>query len=87
VLGAALHAAFWGALILFAMTAFTLAARFASPDHEDDYSFSTLDELKKIPGYDPNFYNDISHEMYEDDQRFGYLLRHARRTRGTSPNR
>lgn len=28
---------------------------------------ATLEELRETPGYDPNLYNDTSHEMYKDD--------------------
>jgi hypothetical protein len=43
------------------------AAQRGSTDDGNDYSFMTLDELRNTPGYDPNLYNDTSHEWYEDD--------------------
>jgi hypothetical protein len=67
VLALVLYGAFWMALLLVAATVAAWSARFSSPDHEDDYSLPTLAELRAMPGYDPNFYNDTSHEMYEDD--------------------
>ncbi|GHU20129.1 hypothetical protein FACS189475_08520 [Betaproteobacteria bacterium] len=62
-----LYGAFWVALLLVSAAVAVWAARFSSSDHADDYPFTMLDELRKMPGYDPNFYNDASHEMYEDD--------------------
>ena len=67
LLAVLLYGAFWAALVLMSAAVAVWAARFSSLDHEDDYPFTTLDELRKMPGYDPNFYNDVSHEMYEDD--------------------
>ncbi|MEB1611144.1 hypothetical protein FHT08_000626 [Xanthomonas campestris] len=67
VLGVLLYAAFWLALLLvFAVVAAWVAGN-GAPDDGDDYSFTTLDELRNTPGYDPNLYNDHSHELYKDD--------------------
>ncbi|MCL4760061.1 MAG: DUF3742 family protein [Rhodocyclaceae bacterium] len=67
VLGLLLYVAFWLAMLLvFAAVAAWVAAQ-TSPDREDEHSLTTLDALRKKPGYDPNLYNDTSHEMYEED--------------------
>ena len=67
VLGLLLYVAFWLAMLLvFAVVAAWVAGQ-TSPGHEDEHSFTTLDTLRTKPGYDPNLYNDTSHEMYEED--------------------
>lgn len=67
VLGALLYAAFWIALLLVFVVAAAWTAGQTSTDREDEHSFTTLETLRKKPGYDPNLYNDTSHEMYEED--------------------
>ena len=69
VLGVLLYVAFWVALILVALV---VAARMAeqTPGGDDDFDLqfpASLDELRQTPGYDPNLYNDTSHEMYSED--------------------
>lgn len=39
----------------------------ANTSDDDEWSFTDLTELRKTPGYDPNLYNDTSHELYTDD--------------------
>ena len=39
----------------------------ANTSDEDEWPFTDLTELRKTPGYDPNLYNDTSHELYTDD--------------------
>ncbi|MFT3803446.1 MAG: DUF3742 family protein [Burkholderiaceae bacterium] len=66
-LGVLLYAAFWLALLVVAVMVVAWAAQRGDAAAADDYSFATLDELRNTPGYDPNLYNDHSHERYEDD--------------------
>jgi hypothetical protein len=67
VLALVLYGAFWVALLL----GFAVVAAWASercvPGEDFKLQFSTLEELRQLPGYDPNFYDDTSHEMYYDD--------------------
>jgi hypothetical protein len=76
VLALVFYGAFWVALLLGFAFAGAWMARNFDENSEDNYlcmtnkgsySFMTLDELRETPGYDPNFYNDTDHEMYEDD--------------------
>lgn len=67
VFGVLLYAAFWIALLLVFVVAAAWTAGQTSTDREDEHSFTTLETLRKKPGYDPNLYNDTSHEMYEED--------------------
>lgn len=66
VLGALLYVAFWFALVLLGVVAAGWAAA-ANTSDEDEWPFTDLAELRKTPGYDPNLYNDSSHELYSDD--------------------
>ena len=68
-LGVLLYGAVWAALLLVALA---VAARMAeqTPGGDDDFDLqfpASLDELRQTPGYDPNLYNDTSHEMYSED--------------------
>lgn len=68
-LGVLLYIAVWTALLLVALV---VAARMAeqTPEGDDDFDLqfpASLDELRQTPGYDPNLYNDTSHEMYSED--------------------
>ena len=65
VLGMLLYVAFWFALVLLGVAAVGWAA--ANASDEDEWLFTDLTELRKTPGYDPNLYNDTSHELYTDD--------------------
>lgn len=65
-LGVLLYAAFWLALLLVFAVVAAWAAANASTE-EDEWPFTDLNELRKTPGYDPNLYNDTSHELYTDD--------------------
>lgn len=66
VLGVLLYVAFWFALVLLGVAAAGWAAAAHTSD-EDEWPFTDLTELRKKPGYDPNLYNDTSHELYTDD--------------------
>lgn len=66
VLGLLLYVAFWFALVVLALVVAGWAAVANTPD-EEEWPFTDLTELRKTPGYDPNLYNDISHELYTDD--------------------
>nr|WP_132763575.1 DUF3742 family protein [Pseudomonas aeruginosa] len=66
VLGLLLYVAFWFALVLLGVVAAGWAAA-ANTSDDDEWSFTDLTELRKTPGYDPNLYNDTSHELYTDD--------------------
>lgn len=68
VLAVLLHAALWVALLLvFAVITAWVAVQ-DRQDDGDDWSFSTLDELRKTPGYDPVPYNDIEHPDFPDEK-------------------
>ena len=57
----------WLTLLVVAVMAVAWATQRGDDAPADDYSFTTLDELRNTPGYDPNLYNDHSHERYEDN--------------------
>ena len=66
VLGMLLYFAFWLAVwILGLMVAGWVAA--ATTTGGEEWPFIDLTELRKTSGYDPNLYNDTSHELYTDD--------------------
>ena len=65
VLGVLLYVAFWFALVLLGLAVAGWAA--ANTSDEDQWPFTDLTELRKTPGYDPNLYNDTSHELCTDD--------------------
>lgn len=66
VLGVLLYVAFWFALVLIGVAVAGRVAA-ANTSEEDERPFTDLTELRKTPGYDPNLYNDTSHELYTDD--------------------
>lgn len=68
VLGALLYVAFWFALVLLGVVVAGWAAA-ANTSDEDEWPFTDLTELRKTPGYDPNLYNDTSHELYTEDRK------------------
>lgn len=65
-LGLLFYVAFWFALVLLGVVVAGWAAAASTPD-EEEWPFTDLTELRKTPGYDPNLYNDTSHELYTDD--------------------
>jgi hypothetical protein len=65
-LGLLLYVAFWAAVLLLGVAVAGWAAAANTPD-EEEWPFTDLTELRKSPGYDPNLYNDTSHELYTDD--------------------
>lgn len=68
VLGVLLYSVFWLALLLIFAVAAGWAGNQIHPDEEFNLQFpASLEELRETPGYDPNLYNDTSHEMYKDD--------------------
>lgn len=66
VLGVLLYVAFWFAVVLLGMA---VAGWALASDNggEHEWPFTDLTELRKTPGYDPNLYNDMAHELYTDD--------------------
>ena len=52
---------------VFAPSVAAAWAAAANTSDEDEWPFTDLTELRKTPGYDPNLYNDTSHELYTDD--------------------
>ena len=66
--GLLLYVALWFALVLLGIAG---AAWGMNRHHSDEDGFElqypTIEELRATPGYDPNLYNDTSHEMYQDD--------------------
>lgn len=66
VLGLLFYAVFWLAVVLLCVLAAGWTAAANTPD-DDEWPFTDLTELRKTPGYDPNLYNDTSHELYTDD--------------------
>lgn len=67
-LGALLYVAFWFALVLLGVVVAGWAMNQHHPDEEGfELQYPTIEELRATPGYDPNLYNDTSHEMYQDD--------------------
>lgn len=67
-LGVLLYSAVWLALLLMFAVAAGWAASQGQPEEEFVLKFpATLDELREMPGYDPNLYEDTAHEMYSDD--------------------
>ena len=68
VLGLLLYVAFWFALVLLGVVAAGWAMNQHHPDEEGfELQYPTIEELRATPGYDPNLYNDTSHELYTDD--------------------
>ncbi|KXU38317.1 hypothetical protein AXE65_01760 [Ventosimonas gracilis] len=77
VLGVLLYVAFWIALLLLFMVGAGWAAAANTPEEEKWWPFTDLTELRKKSGYDPNLYNDASHELFIDDrQKFISVFRH-----------
>lgn len=70
VLAALLYVVFWLALLLLFVVAVTRAISHGALDNgygQTSCVPDKLGELRKMPGYDPHPYNDISNEMYEGD--------------------
>jgi len=67
VLGLLLYMAFWLALLVLFMVGVGWAAAANTPEEEKWWPFTDLTELRKKSGYDPNMYNDASHELFIDD--------------------
>jgi hypothetical protein len=65
-LGLLFYVAFWFAVVLLGVVVAGWAAATNTSD-EEEWPFTDLTELRKTPGYDPNLYNDTSHELYTDD--------------------
>lgn len=68
VLGVLAYFVFWLALLLvFAVVSSWAVGQGTSEDDFELGFHATFDELREMPGYDPNLHNDTSHEMYRDD--------------------
>jgi len=70
VLGVLLYLAFWIAVFMVSIVVWIWVASQNHEKDELDFEFqfpTTLGELRETIGYDPNMYNDISHEMFRDD--------------------
>lgn len=70
LLGVLLYVAFWLALLLVFAVAAAWAVQHGALDSDREDALIVQDELSKLrqtPGYDPNLYNDTSHEMYKDN--------------------
>ncbi|MCW5706964.1 DUF3742 family protein [Shinella sp.] len=68
LLGVLFYSATWLLLIVAAVLVISKldgAATFS--EAVDEWPLTTYSELRNTPGYDPNLYNDISHEQYIDD--------------------
>ncbi|WP_446685909.1 DUF3742 family protein [Morganella morganii] len=67
VLGVLVYFVFWLALlIVFAVVTGWAVGQSTSEDNFELGFPATLDELREMPGYDPNLHNDTSHEMYRN---------------------
>ncbi|ELF6204844.1 TPA: DUF3742 family protein [Pseudomonas putida] len=66
-LGVLLYVAFWLALLLLIVAAVAWRGQQASSEEFELKYPATIEELREMPGYDPNLYNDTAHEMYRDD--------------------
>ncbi|MDF8361297.1 DUF3742 family protein [Achromobacter anxifer] len=67
-LGALLYVAYWLVVVLLGVAAAGWAMDQRHPDEDGfELAYPTIEELRATPGYDPNLYNDTSHEMYQDD--------------------
>jgi len=68
VLGVLLYVAFWAALLLlFAIAAVQVLEQQYQKDELFELQYPTIEELREIPGYDPNLHGDSSHEMYRHE--------------------
>jgi len=67
VFGMLLYLAFWVALLILFMVGVTWTAAANTQEEEKWWPFTDLTELRKKSGYDPNMYNDASHELFIDD--------------------
>lgn len=68
VLGVLAYFVFWLALLIVFAVLASWAVGQSTPEDDFELGFpATLDELREMPGYDPNLHNDTSHEMYRDD--------------------
>jgi len=68
VLGVLLYVAFWVALLLgFIIAAAWALERQHSAEEQFEWQYPTIEELREMPGYDPNLYNDSVHEAYRNE--------------------
>ncbi|URW83109.1 DUF3742 family protein [Alcaligenes sp. DN25] len=65
-LGLLFYVTFWFAVAVLGVMVAGWAVAINPPD-EEEWPFTDLAELRKTSGYDPNLYNDTSHELYTDD--------------------
>jgi len=67
VLGVLLYMVFWLALLILFVVGVTWAAAANTPEEEKWWPFTDLTDLRETLGYDPNLYEDISHELYTEE--------------------
>lgn len=68
VLAMLLYIAFWFAMLaIFVVGAAWMASQGRSEGAFELQYPTTIEELRDSPGYDPNLYEDTSHEMYRDN--------------------
>jgi hypothetical protein len=63
-----LYTTFWITVLALLVVAAVWVMEGRIPEEDRfELQFPTIEELRNSPGYDPNLYNDTSHEMYQDD--------------------
>jgi hypothetical protein len=69
-LGLLLYVFFWVALLLIGVAVLGRVAAAGSLAQEGEWKwpFADSDELRQTMGYDPNFYNDVSHPDWRPDE-------------------
>jgi hypothetical protein len=68
ILATLFYATFWLTLLaLLALTAAWAMGQNAPADNKFELQIPTIEELRNEPGYDPNMYDDTSHEMYRNN--------------------
>jgi len=67
-LGMLLYVAFWIALLLvFIIAAAWTLKQQHSEDKQYEWQYPAIEELREMPGYDPNLHNDSAHEAYRNE--------------------
>ncbi|HAB5395083.1 TPA_asm: DUF3742 family protein [Salmonella enterica subsp. enterica serovar Mbandaka] len=68
VLGVLFYAAFWLALLLLFAVAVAWSAGHGADAEEKMWVFTTQEDLRETPGYDPVPYNDTDHPDFPDEK-------------------